>query len=193
MKVILTQELKGKGGEGDVVDVARGYAVNYLFPRRLAMEATAGNLKQLKARKGNIQEREEARLAEASGLAGKLDGKSVKIEAKVGEGGRLYGSITSTMVTDAIAEQLATDVDRRKIDVHGHIKELGKHVVTVQVYRDVKAEVTVHVVPVGGEVAPEPKAAEAVSEEPVAIEELEAIEAEAAAESSAEADEEADE
>lgn len=159
MKVILTQELKGKGGEGDVVDVARGYAVNYLFPRKIAIEATPGNLKQLEARQGNIQKREEARLAEASGLAGALNGKSVTIEAKVGEGGRLYGSITSMMVMDAIADQLAADVDRRKIDVHGVIKTLGDHVVSVQVYRDVKAEVTVHVVPEGGEGAVEEAAA----------------------------------
>ncbi len=161
MKVILTQELKGKGGEGDVVDVARGYAVNYLFPRKIAIEATPGNLKQLEARKGNIQKREETRIAEASGLAGALDGKSVTIEAKVGEGGRLYGSITSIMVMDAIADQLEVDVDRRKIDVHGHIKALGEHVVTVQVYRDVKAEVTVNVVPEGGEPVAEEPVAEA--------------------------------
>lgn len=192
MKVILTQELKGKGGEGDVVDVARGYAVNYLFPRKLAIEATPGNLKQLHARKGNIQQREEARLAEASGLAGALDGKRVTIEAKVGEGGRLYGSITSMMVMDAIAEQLAADVDRRKIDVHGYIKELGEHTVSVQVYRDVKAEVVVHVIPEGGEVAPEPAAPAAPAavaeevEEQVA-EEVESIEDEPSEEAETEA------
>lgn len=150
MKVILTQELKGKGGEGDVVEVARGYAVNYLLPRRLAVEATPGNLKQLNARKGNILKREEARFAEARSLAERLEGGRVVVEAKAGDEGRLFGSVTSAMVVNAIAEQLDVDVDRRKIDVHGHIKTLGEHTVSVQVYRDVKTEVVVAVVPEGG-------------------------------------------
>ncbi len=93
MKVILLQELKGRGGEGDVIDVARGFAVNYLFPRNVAIEATPGNLKQLESRMHNIRKRDEARVAEASDLAAALDGKSVGIEAKVGEEGRLYGSV----------------------------------------------------------------------------------------------------
>jgi large subunit ribosomal protein L9 len=150
MKVILTQELKGKGGEGDVVDVARGYAVNYLLPRRLAIEATPGNLKQLEARKGNILKREETRIGEARTLAERLEGGRVTIEAKAGEEGRLFGSVTSPMIVDAIADQLEAEVDRRKIDVHGHIKTLGEHVVTVQVYREIKTEVVVVVVPEGG-------------------------------------------
>ncbi len=165
MKVILTQELKGKGGEGDVVEVARGYAVNYLIPRKLAVEATPGNLKQLEARMGNIRKREEARLAGAATLAESLDGKSITIEAKVGESGRLYGSVTSQKIMNAIAEQLATDVDRRKIGVHGHIKELGTHTVSVQVYRDVKAEVTVNVVAEGEPVESGPTVAELLAEE----------------------------
>ena len=150
MKVILTQELKGKGGEGDVVDVAHGYAVNYLLPRRLAIEATPGNLKQLDARKGNILKREEARIGEARTLAERLEGGRVTIEAKAGEEGRLFGSVTSPMIVDAIAEQLDAEVDRRKVDVHGHIKVLGEHTVTVQVYREIKTEVVVVVVPEGG-------------------------------------------
>ncbi len=182
MKVILTQELKGKGGEGDVVEVARGYAVNYLLPRKLAIEATPGNLKQLDARKGNILKREETRIGEARTLADRLEGGRVTIEAKAGEEGRLFGSVTSPMIVDAIADQLEAEVDRRKVDVHGHIKELGEHVVTVQVYRDIKTEVVVVVVPEGGEVAPaEPTVAEVIA----AVE----AEEEAAAESEAEAEE----
>ncbi|HET6498230.1 MAG TPA: 50S ribosomal protein L9 [Coriobacteriia bacterium] len=155
MKVILTQELKGKGGEGDVVDVARGYAVNYLLPRRLAVEATPGNLKQLEARKGNILKREEVRLAEARSLAERLEGGRVVVAAKAGDEGRLFGSVTSAMVVSAISEQLDVDVDRRKIDVHGHIKTLGEHTVTVQVHRDVRTEVVVAVVPEGEAALPD--------------------------------------
>ncbi|MDY0088217.1 MAG: 50S ribosomal protein L9 [Coriobacteriia bacterium] len=179
MKVILTQELKGRGGEGDVVDVAHGYAVNYLLPRKLAIEATPGNLKQLEARKGNILKREEARVADASSLAERLEGGRVTIEAKAGEEGRLFGSITSPMIVDAIASQLETEVDRRKIDVHGHIKTLGEHVVSVQVYRDIRTEVTVVVVPEGGATAPAQPTVEEAIAAVEAEEDAEALEANA--------------
>lgn len=165
MKVILLQELKGRGAEGDVVDVARGFAVNYLFPRKVAIEATPGNLKQLESRMHNIRKRDEARVAEASDLAAALDGKSVGIEAKVGEEGRLYGSVTAQMIGDAVLEQLGVEVDRRKIETHGHIKELGAHVVEVAIYRDVKAHLTVNVVAEGAApvaFVPEGSAAEVV-------------------------------
>jgi large subunit ribosomal protein L9 len=149
MKVILLQELKGRGGEGDVIDVARGFAVNYLLPRKVAIEATKGNLKQLEQRTHNIKGREEQRLADASGLFGKLDGKTVKVEAKVGEEGRLFGSITTTHIEAAILDQLGVEVDRRKIETHGHIKEIGEHTINVAIYRDVKAELVVNVVAEG--------------------------------------------
>lgn len=149
MKVILLQELKGRGGEGDVVEVARGFANNYLLPRKFAIEATPGNLKQLELRRHNIQKREDARMGDASGLAEKLNGAVVTIHAKVGDEGRLFGSVTSPMVEEAIREQLGVDVDRRKIETHGHIKDAGAHTVDVQIYRDVKAQVTVNVVPEG--------------------------------------------
>jgi len=152
MKVILTQEVKGKGGEGDVIDVARGYAVNYLFPRKLAIEASSGNLKQLEQRMHNVRSREASRLTDAESIAAALEGKVVRIEAKVGEEGRLYGSITSQMIEDAIASQLDMAVDRRKMDVHGHIKSTGQHPVQVHVYREVKATVLVNVVAEGAPV-----------------------------------------
>jgi large subunit ribosomal protein L9 len=153
MKVILMQEVKGKGGEGDVVDVARGFAVNFLLPRRMAVAATRGNLKQLEARMDNIRKRDEGRISDATGLKGSLDEKTVTIEAKVGEEGRLFGSVTGAMIEAAILEQLGVQVDRKKIDIHTHIKEAGEHAVTVQVYREVKANLTVKVVSEDGEVA----------------------------------------
>ncbi len=149
MKVILLQELKGRGGEGDVVDVARGFAVNYLLPRKIAIEATSGNLKQLEQRKHNIETREETRLGDANSVQAALDGKTVTIAAKVGEEGRLFGSVTSLMIEGAVADQLGVTVDHRKIETHGHIKEVGPHTVDISVYRDVKAQVVVEVVPEG--------------------------------------------
>jgi large subunit ribosomal protein L9 len=150
MKVILLQELKGRGGEGDVVDVARGFAVNYLLPRKIAIEATKGNVKQLELRSHNIQKREEGRMADADGLAAKLEGKVITIEAKVGDEGRLFGSITHAHIEAALLDQLGVEVDRRKIETHGAIKDAGPHVIEVSVYRDVKAELTVNVVAEGG-------------------------------------------
>lgn len=164
MKVILTQEVKGKGGEGDVVDVARGYAVNYLFPRKMAIEATSGNLKQLELRVHNIRTREDARIADAQSIADALQGAVVTIEAKVGDEGRLFGSVTAQMIEDAIGTQLGTDVDRRKMDVHGAIKEVGDHSVTVQVYREIKADVVVRVVPEGGVIIHEPTVEQIIAE-----------------------------
>jgi large subunit ribosomal protein L9 len=153
MKVILLDEIKGKGHEGDVVDVARGYAVNFLFPRKLAVEATAGNLKQLEARRANIEKRESGRRAAAQSVADKLSGGVVVIEANAGDSGRLFGSITSTMIEDAILEQLEVEVDRKRMDVHGHIKALGEHEIGVRLHTDVTATVTVKVVAAGEVVA----------------------------------------
>ncbi|HET6350958.1 MAG TPA: 50S ribosomal protein L9 [Coriobacteriia bacterium] len=149
MKVILLQELKGRGGEGDVIEVARGFAVNYLLPRKVAIEATSGNLKQLEQRRHNIEKRETARISDAEGQTSALEGKTVTISAKVGEEGRLFGSVTTPMIEEAIREQLGVEIDRRKIETHGHIKEVGEHVVDVQIYRELKAHVTVQVVAEG--------------------------------------------
>ena len=149
MKVILLQELKGRGGEGDVIDVAQGFAVNYLLPRKIAIQATKGNLKQLESRSHNIKAREENRLGEAQSVFDKLNGKTIKVEAKVGDEGRLFGSITTHHIEAALLEQLGVEVDRRKIETHGHIKDVGPHVINVAIYRDVKAELTVNVVAEG--------------------------------------------
>jgi large subunit ribosomal protein L9 len=146
MKVILLQELKGRGGEGDVIEVARGFAVNYLMPRKVAIEATKGNLKQLEMRSKNIKVREESRLSDADKLAAALTDKVVTIEAKVGDEGRLFGSVTTAMIEAAIVSQLGVELDKRKIETHGHIKVAGLHPVTVAIYRDVKAELSINVV-----------------------------------------------
>lgn len=150
MKVILLTDVKGRGKEGDVIEVARGFAANYLLPRKMAVEATPGNLKQLEARKHNIEKREQAKRAEAEGIAAQVAGRTLVIEAKAGEGGKLFGSVTAGMVADALAAQLGVDVDRKRLDLHGHIKELGEHTIDVRVYQDVTAQIVVNVVPEGG-------------------------------------------
>ena len=141
MKVILLQELKGKGGEGDVVDVAPGFANNYLMPQGIAILATKGNLKQLEMRKKNIAKREATRLADADKLKAALDGAAVKIDAKVGEEGQLFGSVTAAQIADAIKETLGAEVDRRRIEVGHAIKTAGEHEVEISIYREIKATV----------------------------------------------------
>lgn len=141
MKVILLQELKGKGGEGDVVDVAPGFANNYLLPQKLAQLATKGNLKQLEQRKHNIAKREENRVAAAESLKATLEGQAVKVDAKVGEEGQLFGSVTSQMIADAIKEAVGVDVDKRRIELGHAIKTAGEHEVAISLYREIKTTV----------------------------------------------------
>ena len=171
MKVILLGEIKGKGGEGDVVDVAQGFAENYLFPKKLAVAATKGNLKQLEERRNNIEKREAVRIADANALKESIDGKQVTVDVKVGEEGVLFGSVTAAMVADAIKADLGVEVDRKRVELGKPIKTAGSHEVAVSLYREIRATV---VVLVG--VSAEDLAAEAETE----AETADAAEAEAA-------------
>ena len=172
MKVILLQELKGKGGEGDVVDVAHGFANNYLMPQGIAILATKGNLKQLEMRKNNIAKREATRLADAEKLKSVLDGASVKVDAKVGEEGQLFGSVTATQIAEAIKEALGVEIDRRRVEAGKAIKTAGQHEVVISIYRDIKATVTllVGIDEVAAEEEAEEVETEAVAEEAAAEE-----------------------
>ena len=145
MKVILLTELRGKGGEGDIVDVAQGYADNYLFPNRMALEATPGNIKQLEERRHNIEKREEKRIADAQAARETLEGKTIKVDARVGEEGQLFGSVTTQMIADALAEQLEITVDRRRVERSANIKTAGIHEVTINLYREISANIFVQV------------------------------------------------
>lgn len=171
MKVILLKELRGKGGEGDVIDVARGFANNYLLRQGYAVLATKGNLKQLEQRRNNIAKREETRLADAAALKEKLDNLTVKVQVQVGEEGQLFGSVTAQMIADAVLEQAGVEIDRRRIELSKPIKTAGEHEVSYSIYRDIKASVKL----IAGDVAAEEPAAEAEAAE---IAE-EAVEAEA--------------
>lgn len=163
MKVILLGELRGKGGEGDVVDVAQGYAENYLFRNKIAQPATPCNLKQLEQRRDSIAKREAERISNAEATKAVLDEKLVKVDAKIGEEGQLFGSVTSQQIVEAIKAQLGVDVDRKRIVRGATIKTAGRHAVEINLYRDINAKV---VVLVGDEpVAEEPAAEEAAEPE----------------------------
>ena len=170
MKVILLGELRGKGGEGDIVDVAQGFAENYLFPQGIAQPATPGNIKQLEERRHNIAKREEKRIADAEALKAQIDGKLVVVDAKIGEEGQLFGSVTTTMIADAIEQQLGVEIDRKRVGKGQALKTAGVHQVEVNIYREIGATVSVQVgKDYGPEVVEEP-----VVEEPVAEETAEA-------------------
>lgn len=168
MKVILLTEVKNKGGEGDVVDVAPGFANNYLLPQGMAVLATKGNLKQLDQRKHNIAAREENRIAEANKMKAQLEGLTVKVEVRVGEEGVLFGSVTSQMVAEAVKAQADLDIDRRRVEIKNAIKSAGEHTIVVSLYRDIKADLTLLV---GDEETFAAPAEEAAEEEAVEAEE----------------------
>ena len=160
MKVILLGELRGKGGEGDIVEVAQGYAENFLFPNKIAQPATPGNIKQLEERRHNIAKREEQRIADANATKAALDGKLVTVDARIGEEGQLFGSVTPAQIAEAIKAELGVEVDRKRVGRGNAIKTSGKHEVEVNFYREISATVTV-LVGVTEEEPAEEEAAEA--------------------------------
>lgn len=177
MKVILLSELPGKGGEGDVIDVADGYANNWLFSQKIAIKATPGNLKQLEDRRKSIAKREAVRIADATALKEALDGKLVRVEAMVGDEGQLFGSVTAVQVVEAIKAQLGQEVDRRRVVLNQPIKNVGVTAVQINLYREIAAVVNVDVNDAAGFAA----ADKAYEPEQPAVEEAPAQEAEQAA------------
>lgn len=167
MKVILLTEVQGKGGEGDVVEVARGFFNNYLGPQKKAVLATAGNLKQLEQRRGNIAKREEKRIADAEALKASLEGKKIFVDAKVGEEGVLFGSVTTSMIADAVLAETGVEIDRKRLDVRKAIKTAGEHTVALNIYRDIHVDLQLMV------------GVKAVEEVEEAVVETEAVETEA--------------
>jgi large subunit ribosomal protein L9 len=146
MKVILHKDVTKVGREGEVVTVADGYARNYLLPRQLAVPATGGELKNVERRRA-LEEKKAVELKdEADKAAAALEGKTVKVEARAGTGERLYGSITSGDIADAIQKGLGINVDRRKVQLTDPIKAMGTFTVPIKLHRDITVPVTVEVV-----------------------------------------------
>lgn len=145
MKVILNKDVKGTGKAGDVVNVSDGYARNMLIPRGMATEATAGNIRQLEKKKAIEAEKRAEEKAEAQEQAAKLEKALVTIRTKAGDGGRIFGSITSKDIADAIGSQLGIEVDKKKIQMDSPIKQTGETTVTIRLYHEVNASVRVSV------------------------------------------------
>ena len=141
MKVVLLADVKGSGKKGELVNVSDGYARNFLFPKKLAKEANGQALNELKnaeeSRAFKIKQETEA--AQAS--ADKINGKSVSILAKAGQGGKLFGSVTAKEIAEAIKKQYGVDVDKRKIDTKGDMKAFGTYECEVKLYSGITATV----------------------------------------------------
>jgi large subunit ribosomal protein L9 len=153
--VILLQDVEKVGLKGDVVNVARGYARNYLLPRRLAEPATPGRLAEVQ-RHQELRARHEAQTVEqAQETAQALEQAELRFEKKAGPTGSLFGSVTATDVAEELWRSQRIRVDRRKIDLHDPIKRIGRHEVPIELFVDVRADVRVLVVPEGGELPPE--------------------------------------
>ncbi|ABO68755.1 MULTISPECIES: 50S ribosomal protein L9 [Geobacillus] len=145
MKVIFLKDVKGKGKKGEIKNVADGYANNFLFKQGLAIEATPANLKALEAQKQKEQRQAAEELANAKKLKEQLEKLTVEIAAKAGEGGRLFGSITSKQIAEALQAQHGLKLDKRKIELNDAIRALGYTNVPVKLHPEVSATLKVHV------------------------------------------------
>jgi large subunit ribosomal protein L9 len=171
MKVVLREDVEKLGLRGEVVDVARGYARNFLLPRRLAEPATPSRVAELEKVNARRALSEAQSFDQAQEIALRLGQAEIRFDVKAGETGVLFGSVTQTNLADAIWEKLKVRVDRRKIELAEPLKRIGRYQVPIELFTDVTVETRVLVVPEGGELPPE--------------EELQAMEDAAAAEAAA--------
>jgi large subunit ribosomal protein L9 len=142
MKVILMEDVAGKGRAGEIVNVADGYARNFLFPRKMASEATPQNLNAAKQRLAATRHKRTVEKENAEEVAKELEGATITVTGKHGEGGRLFGAITVKEIAQAVREAFGYDIDKKKFTAP-HIKELGEYDVSVKVYAEVSTNIKV--------------------------------------------------
>ena len=145
MKVILQKDVKGQGKKGQMVEVSDGYARNFLFPKKLAVEANADNMNVMKQKEAAEKARIAREKAEAEALAEKLKSCMVMISAKAGNGGRLFGSVTTSEVSENLKKQFGIEIDRHKIVMSENIKAFGTYELKVKLYNDVAGSIFVTV------------------------------------------------
>lgn len=163
MKVILQENLEKLGTRGQVVEVAEGYARNYLLPRKIALQATPGNLKQLERIRARLAKIEAQEHATASQAAASVTGTSLTFERKVGQNDQLFGSVSSADIAQALAER-GIEVDKRKVVLAEPIKALGEYQVPVKFHHNVSATIQVVVAREGGPLEPAPEEAKPAAE-----------------------------
>lgn len=147
MKVILIKDVKGSGKAGTVLDVADGYARNFLLAKGYAIEATAKNINDLEGKKAAAQHRLDTAKADAEAIAAKLKGQVLVIKAKAGQGGKLFGSVTNSTVSDLIKSKYGIELDKKKIVLQNDIKAYGDHDIEIKMTQGVSCKLTVKVEP----------------------------------------------
>ncbi len=145
MKVIFLQDVKGSGKKGEVKTVADGYARNMLLPKGYAVEATAKNINLLEGQKASAQHKIDLEIAAAKEAAAKVKGKKVKISAKAGSNGKLFGSVTAGNVADALNEQFGVKVDKKKIALSTDIKNFGSYTAVIKFYNGITETIDIDV------------------------------------------------
>ncbi|WP_086086527.1 50S ribosomal protein L9 [Staphylococcus aureus] len=146
MKVIFTQDVKGKGKKGEVKEVPVGYANNFLLKKNYAVEATPGNLKQLELQKKRAKQERQQEIEDAKALKETLSNIEVEVSAKTGEGGKLFGSVSTKQVAEALKAQHDIKIDKRKMDLPNGIHSLGYTNVPVKLDKEVEGTIRVHTV-----------------------------------------------
>ncbi|HEA6140709.1 50S ribosomal protein L9 [Staphylococcus aureus] len=146
MKVIFTQDVKGKGKKGEVKEVPVGYANNFLLKKNYAVEATPGNLKQLELQKKRAKQERQQEIEDAKALKETLSNIEVEVSAKTGEGGKLFGSVSTKQIAEALKAQHDIKIDKRKMDLPNGIHSLGYTNVPVKLYKEVEGTIRVHTV-----------------------------------------------
>ena len=145
MKVILLEDVKSLGKKGEVVNVNDGYARNFIFPKKLGLEANQKNMNELKLQKAHEEKVAKEQLEEAKAFAAKLEAGEVVLKIKTGEGGKIFGSVSTKEIASAVSDQLGMTVDKKKMQLSEPIKSLGVHMVPVKVHPKVTANLKVKV------------------------------------------------
>ena len=145
MEVILLEDVKKLGKKGEIVKINDGYARNYVLPKKLGIEATSKNLNDLKLQKANEDKIAKEQLDAAKALAAKIEEMTVKVKIKAGEGGRIFGSVSSKEIAEEAKKQFSLELDKKKIALDEPIKTPGTHIVTVKLHREVTAKLKVTV------------------------------------------------
>ncbi len=145
MKVVLLEDVKSLGKKGDLVEISDGYARNFILPKKKGIEATAKNLNDLKLQKQHQDKLAAQQLQDAKDLAQKLEGAMVVLKVKTGEGGKIFGSVSTKEIAQAAKEQCGFDLDKKKMVLDEPIKSCGNHIVPIKLHKDVTAKLTVKV------------------------------------------------
>ena len=145
MEIVLLEDVKSLGKKGQIVKVNDGYASNYILPKKLGVEANAKNLNDLKLQQAHAEKVAKEQLEAAKELAARLEKGTVELKVKSGEGGKVFGSVSSKEIAAAVKEQYGLELDKKKIQIQEPLKTLGVHEVAVRLHKDVTAKLRVHV------------------------------------------------